>query len=107
MSKVEGYDIEEKVNGKIFTDFIKDSDSDNDVVGSKYILYIKFVDFPHLINKCGLVIIYTNSYVVNNDYRFHHLEIKDYNEYYDEYNFITINEKNPNKKQITTYYKVK
>jgi hypothetical protein len=105
MEKVEEYNIEEKINGITFIDYI--NKGEDEFTGSELILYNKFVDFPHLINKCGLVMIDKHSnYVINNDYRFHHLEIVEKDDYF-EYNFITINEKHPNKKQINTYFKLK
>jgi len=105
MPIIKEYDIQEKVNGFTFFDYIGKEDRDSK--GSEYILYVKFIDYPHLINKCGLVMVDKRSnYVVNNDYRFHHLEIVEKDEYY-EYNIISLNEKNPNKITSITYFKVK
>lgn len=105
MKKVNGYDIQEKVNGFIFLDYVKGGDSN--IEGSEYKLYVKFIDTKGIVNKCGLVIIDSSShYVVNNDYRFHHLEIKDFDEYYDEYIFISFDLKT-NKPIKTSYFKFK
>ena len=105
MEKVEEYNIEEKVNGFIFLDYVKGGDSN--IIGSEYRLYVKYIDIEGIVNKCALVIIDNSSnYLVNNDYRFHHLEIKEFDEYYDEYKFISFNLKT-NKSFETSYFKLK